>query len=386
MNINDDVIREWFYRLPKGYAEAPYSESELFVLADVIAEHDSNVGKPIPEAVELVTEDDEDGEAVPDEVVTKLVNLFKNDNILQKYKKYLSIFHIFDPSSLGTISEVLLARLINKYSPPGIEANVEGGTANLTDITVSIAGEPIDISLKTTAAESAINLGSEKKLTSIAMQAEVGAWIRSLPAEELSTYPPGGEITPQHKDDDGNLIPLSTNKSNDSVKLNKSIGEIKNVESPPPVEILANIDNHIKALINKLAGPEGKPELFVWAAKYYSGTPKSLSGIKLHIIKFDRDKLEAFFNNSYLYATKSNAVGMLDANNKQLVKAFASGKELNVHQDFITRFKSQTYIEDLQLPDFTPIKINGQELGKKQLVSTKMFDALDAMWDELTKG
>jgi hypothetical protein len=45
MNINDDVIREWFYRLPKGYAEAPYSESELFVLADVIAEHDTTVGK-----------------------------------------------------------------------------------------------------------------------------------------------------------------------------------------------------------------------------------------------------------------------------------------------------------------------------------------------------
>ncbi len=59
MNINDDVIREWFYRLPKGYAEAPYSESELFVLADVIAEHDSTVGKPIPEAVELVTEDED---------------------------------------------------------------------------------------------------------------------------------------------------------------------------------------------------------------------------------------------------------------------------------------------------------------------------------------
>jgi len=60
MNINDDVIREWFYRLPKGYAEAPYSESELFVLADVIAEHDATVGKPIPEAVELVTEEEED--------------------------------------------------------------------------------------------------------------------------------------------------------------------------------------------------------------------------------------------------------------------------------------------------------------------------------------
>jgi len=60
MNINDDVIREWFYRLPKGYAEAPYSESELSVLADVIAEHDATIKKVIPEAVELVTEEDSD--------------------------------------------------------------------------------------------------------------------------------------------------------------------------------------------------------------------------------------------------------------------------------------------------------------------------------------
>jgi hypothetical protein len=48
MNINDDVIREWFYRLPKGYAEAPYSESELSVLADIIAEHDSTISRPAP--------------------------------------------------------------------------------------------------------------------------------------------------------------------------------------------------------------------------------------------------------------------------------------------------------------------------------------------------
>ena len=67
MNINDDVIREWFYRLPKGYAEAPYSESELFVLADVIAEHDTTVGKPIPEAVELVTEEDDTAEYMSNE-------------------------------------------------------------------------------------------------------------------------------------------------------------------------------------------------------------------------------------------------------------------------------------------------------------------------------
>jgi len=82
MNINDDVIREWFYRLPKGYAEAPYSESELFVLADVIAEHDATVGKPIPEAVELVTEEDSDIVSIiksiglPQNVNTSIIDVY----------------------------------------------------------------------------------------------------------------------------------------------------------------------------------------------------------------------------------------------------------------------------------------------------------------------
>ena len=83
MNINEEVIREWFYRLPKGYAEAPYSESELTVLADVIAEHDSNVGKPIPEAVELVTE----AIAAPT-FHNEIVNTFGEGNIPAVSKKY----------------------------------------------------------------------------------------------------------------------------------------------------------------------------------------------------------------------------------------------------------------------------------------------------------
>lgn len=42
----DKIIREWFYRLPKGYAEAPYTEKELEVLDSVLAEF--NIKKPIP--------------------------------------------------------------------------------------------------------------------------------------------------------------------------------------------------------------------------------------------------------------------------------------------------------------------------------------------------
>ena len=37
-----DIIREWFYRLPNGYANPPYSKKEMNVLHEVLAENDVN--------------------------------------------------------------------------------------------------------------------------------------------------------------------------------------------------------------------------------------------------------------------------------------------------------------------------------------------------------
>ena len=34
----DKIVKEWFYRLPKGYADAPYSQEELAVLDEVMTE------------------------------------------------------------------------------------------------------------------------------------------------------------------------------------------------------------------------------------------------------------------------------------------------------------------------------------------------------------
>jgi hypothetical protein len=43
----DEIITEWFYRLPKGYADQPYTESELKVLDQVIMEYKSGGFKPV---------------------------------------------------------------------------------------------------------------------------------------------------------------------------------------------------------------------------------------------------------------------------------------------------------------------------------------------------
>jgi hypothetical protein len=43
----DEIITEWFYRLPKGFAEQPYTESELEVLDQVIMEYKAGEFKPV---------------------------------------------------------------------------------------------------------------------------------------------------------------------------------------------------------------------------------------------------------------------------------------------------------------------------------------------------
>jgi len=43
----DTIIAEWFYRLPKGYAEQPYSNQELQILDQVINEYNNGGFKPV---------------------------------------------------------------------------------------------------------------------------------------------------------------------------------------------------------------------------------------------------------------------------------------------------------------------------------------------------
>jgi hypothetical protein len=47
----DAIVAEWFYRLPKGYAEQPYTESELKVLDEVVSEYDTGGFKPVVKTV-----------------------------------------------------------------------------------------------------------------------------------------------------------------------------------------------------------------------------------------------------------------------------------------------------------------------------------------------
>ncbi len=37
-----DILTEWFYRLPKGYAEVPYTKEEMDILHEVLEENELN--------------------------------------------------------------------------------------------------------------------------------------------------------------------------------------------------------------------------------------------------------------------------------------------------------------------------------------------------------
>jgi len=61
------IIREWFYRLPKGYAEVPYTKEEMNVLHEVLEEHGQN-GAMFVKEVDQLDQAFNDAKPVEDEV------------------------------------------------------------------------------------------------------------------------------------------------------------------------------------------------------------------------------------------------------------------------------------------------------------------------------
>ena len=46
------IIREWFFRLPKGYAEPPYTKTEMNILHKVLEENGMNGSVFVNEEIE----------------------------------------------------------------------------------------------------------------------------------------------------------------------------------------------------------------------------------------------------------------------------------------------------------------------------------------------
>ena len=70
----DAIIREWFYRLPKGYANAPYSKEEMDVLHEILEENGLNGSIFVKEDFQL-DQAFHDAEPVDDSEKKHTVNL-----------------------------------------------------------------------------------------------------------------------------------------------------------------------------------------------------------------------------------------------------------------------------------------------------------------------
>ena len=94
MDIREYVIREWFFRLPKGYAEPPYTESELETLAETM--QDLGVPSDIFQAdmPTTITESVDNANALvlTEAAVTKdeLIDLIKNTELPTHVLQYIA--------------------------------------------------------------------------------------------------------------------------------------------------------------------------------------------------------------------------------------------------------------------------------------------------------
>ncbi len=280
--------------------------------------------------------------SVSRETEERLIELFRR--VAPKYARYLTILNFFDPYSLGTISEVILTKLLRDE---GVEAENIGGSQGVTDIKLGDS----NISLKTTRAGKTIGLGSDSANVSGQDIKDVAEFMNSSDFQQLFVEPglTLGEILSTRLQSTGSE-PQRTNES------------------------LIKLEKRIESIINKISGEENDEE-FVWVEKVYDDD--YLSKIIIHVSSYDRDKVRDQFYNMIPYTT-GKSWGLEDEDGTKMIQADSSAKKLNIKPAFI--YKTTT--EDKQIPIDIPVKdmkIN----DPKDYISEKMFDALDAMYREL---
>lgn len=330
----DDILTEWSYRCKKGYPVYG-NKDDMEILNEILSE--LGFSTKFNTTKQLITEADDKGKKKETRISKKqLQNVIDSiTSIKDKYSRYLSVFYYFDPNSLGTISEVLLTKLLN--AEDGVEAVHTGASGGLTDLVVN----GVNITLKTTAAGDAINLGSD--------EIEVPKGVVGEVAKQLKLLLP--------KDSKGGTF-------------KKTVAEMVKDGKKANAAIYDNIKKRIESIASKISGPDND-ELLVWAEKSY--TSGILTQIKLHVRDFRKDDVVNKLLNSRIYITEK-AWGIKDDNDKILVAADNSGKMLNIMPAFIySTSKTEPIVVNLPIP-----KVDKKFADQvKQDIPVKLFAALD---------
>jgi hypothetical protein len=326
-NPIDRLVLEWAYRCEKGYPDIN-NEQDKKVLKEVMKE----LGIDLQESVKISTGSSELTKKDLDLLVQGL------KSVKEVYAKYLAVFYYFDPNSLGTISEVILAKLLD--SVEGIEAVHTGGAQNLEDLVVN--GKKI--SLKTTARGKHVNLGSDTVVISAEDQKKVVEILKKLPKGTLA---------------------------------NHTVRDLDNVVDENTYN---SIVSRLQSVASKISG-SSQDDFFVWVQKEYKkvGASSLLSALKIHIINYDREEVLQEFLDNKLYITEK-AWGLQSANTGEiLIQADLTGKLLNVTPTFIDKSTKEGSVIRVDL-DTAAIRT---DIDPQKVASEKLFAALDTIYKEL---
>jgi hypothetical protein len=325
MNVITKFLENYSYRFPKGYPDMNNLEDKA-LLYEILAELNiSEQDEVKPSSNELTSED-----------INSLLKAF--NQIKEPYSRYLSVFYYFDPNSLGTVSEVLLAKLLAKV--PGVTTSHVGGGQGLADIIVN--GHKI--SLKTTASDKAIGLGSDEVNVNAEDSKEI---VRNL-----------------------NLV-----YNNNPELRNITVKELK---TQIPSDIANKIDARIQSIAKKLSGDQNE-EFFVWVEKI-SDKNKILNKLVIHVLKYDYNKIIEEFNDSILTLTPK-AWGLVSTDKVPLVVADTSGKLLNITPAFVRNSSKDGKTIDIPLD----IKIDKSPEQIRTEVPDQFFSALDSVYSSIFK-
>lgn len=109
----DMVLREWFFRLPKGYAITPYTNEELRVLNEVLLEHGF---EPLATEADLVDQAFNDAEEVEESIITEATTI--QASLIKKVKaaKKEKAFATFLNNLPGGEMQTELPKFLNSLS------------------------------------------------------------------------------------------------------------------------------------------------------------------------------------------------------------------------------------------------------------------------------
>jgi hypothetical protein len=142
MDIKEKVIQEWFFRLPKGYAEPPYSSEEMRIFRQVLSEHvnespdildqgfleaepvkeEIDTTLPVDEKIEIIRQTLDSEVGLEDVLIKKVIDIYSNFSPAEQ-KQFDKVFRSFTVEGFVSADPAIL----RNFHDVSFDAKVAGG-------------------------------------------------------------------------------------------------------------------------------------------------------------------------------------------------------------------------------------------------------------------